>query len=72
VQANSLIQRPDIETAQPKPKGSHNIIIAIPTQMDDIIDDNKIRVQEINNLPIEESNVKSSKIAIIINKEILF
>jgi len=40
--------------------------------MDDIIDDNKIRVQEINNLPIEESNVKSSKIAIIINKEILF
>lgn len=40
--------------------------------MDDIIDDNKIRVQEINNLPIKESNVKSPKIAIIINKEILF
>lgn len=40
--------------------------------MDDIIDNNKIIVQEINNLPSQESNVKSPKITIIINKEILF
>ena len=65
------IYRPDIETFEPKPKGSHNIIVTIPTQMDDIIDNNKIIVQEINNLPLEESHAKSAKITIILNKKIL-
>lgn len=40
--------------------------------MDDIIDNLKVRIQEVDNLKIEESNAKSQKIAIKLNKEILF
>ena len=36
------------------------------------IDNNKIIIQEINNFTVKESDVKSKKIAIIINKEIFF
>jgi len=39
--------------------------------MDDIIDNNKIIVQKVNNLPLEESHVKSAKITIVIDKKIL-
>lgn len=39
--------------------------------MDDIINNNKIIVQKINNLPLEESHAESAKITIVIDKKIL-